>query len=231
MTTTEQRDTQLVIEDRGEGLSLTLVAGDQGNYLGLEELTALTAALERAEASGKRWVLLQQRGRDFCLGRAPEISGPEVRDALIGVVQRMQKLELITVAAADGGCVGFGVGLFALNDVSLASDRAWFQFPEILHGAAPAIVASWLYDRVPYKQGLYWTLTGAKFEAQEALDFGLATRIVPADQLPAATEETLALLDGIPQEQLRKNKGAARVMSAAPRDLALRRAVAVQWFR
>jgi enoyl-CoA hydratase/carnithine racemase len=222
---------KLEIDERGDGVAITLAGGDTGNYLGTEELGILSSALGRAEESGKRWVLLAQKGRDFCLGRAPEEGGEELREALIGFVQRMQALELITLAAADGGCAGFGVGLFALTDISVAANGCWFQFPEILHGPAPAIVASWLYDRVPYKQGLYWTMTGSKFDSGDAHRFGLASKVVPAAELAGAAQEAIDVLESLSPDAVRNAKSAARVMSAAPQDLAVRRAMALKWFR
>jgi enoyl-CoA hydratase/carnithine racemase len=221
---------KLGFDERSQGLVITLASGDQGNYLGLEELDALTAQLRGAEESGKRWVLLRQEGRDFCLGRADGPAGEETRKALLGFVQYLQSLELITVAAAGGGVCGFGVGLFALADISIAAEEAWFQFPEILHGPAPAIVASWLYDRVPYKQALHWTLTGAKFTAADACQFGLASRVVAAADLDAAAREATDLLESLSTAAIQNCKGAAQVMSSAPRDLGVRRAMALKWF-
>jgi len=221
---------KIEVEERGDGTVVTLASGDAGNYLGVEELDALSSRLRSAEDSGKRWVLLRQHGRDFCLGRAPGPTGEDTRKALIGFVQLMQAIDLVTVAAADGGCAGFGVGLFALADISIAADGAWFQFPEILHGPAPAIVASWLYDRVPYKQALYWTMTGEKFGSADAYQFGLASRITPASALRAAERQTIETLDSLSGEAIRNCKSAARVMSSAPPDLAVRRALALKWF-
>lgn len=221
---------KLGFDEREQGLVITLASGDQGNYLGLEELDVLTARLRDAEESGKRWVLLRQEGRDFCLGRAAGPGGEATRKALLGFVQYLQSLELITVATADGGVCGFGVGLFALADISIAADGAWFQFPEILHGPAPAIVASWLYDRVPYKQALHWTLTGARFTAPDAYQFGLASRVVAAADLAAAASQTIDTLASLSLAAIRNCKGAAQVMSSAPRDLAVRRALALKWF-
>ncbi|HXO47217.1 MAG TPA: hypothetical protein VN897_08045, partial [Mycobacterium sp.] len=75
---------KLEFDEREQGLVITLANGDQGNYLGLDELDTLTAQLRGAEESGKRWVLLRQEGRDFCLGRAGGPTGEETRKALIG---------------------------------------------------------------------------------------------------------------------------------------------------
>jgi enoyl-CoA hydratase/carnithine racemase len=219
------------VEERDEGVAVTLLSGDTGNYLGVEELDQLASVLDRAGDSGKRWVLIRQQGKDFCLGRAPGDGGEATRKALIGFVQRWQSAELITVAAADGGCAGFGVGVFALADISVASDGTWYQFPEILGNRSyPAIVASWLFDRVPYKQALYWTVTGAKFTAADAYQFGLASLVVPAAGLASQADEIVTGLESVPAKALRDGKSAAQAMSAAPRDLAVRRSMALKWF-
>jgi enoyl-CoA hydratase/carnithine racemase len=219
------------VEERDEGVAITLLSGDTGNYLEVEELDRLASVLDEAEETGKRWVLIGQQGRDFCLGRAPGGGGEDTRKALIGFVQRWQSAELMTVAAADGGCAGFGVGVFALADISLGSDGTWFQFPEILGNRSyPAIVASWLFDRVPYKQALYWTVTGAKFTAADAYQFGLASLVVPAAELGRRTDEIIAGLESVPAKALRDGKSAAQAMSSAPRDLAVRRSMALKWF-
>jgi enoyl-CoA hydratase/carnithine racemase len=228
MTTTAAAT--LEFDDRGTGLAITLASGDDGNYLSVADLSVLGSELQKAEQTGKQWVLFSQRGRDFCLGRAPGPAGEETRQALIGFVQRLQSLELLTVAAADGGCAGFGVGVFALADISIAAGTAWFQFPEILHGPAPAIVASWLYDRVPYKQGLYWTVTGARFDAEDACRFGLASRVVPAADLAATAKETVRALSELSPAAVHNAKSVARAMSTAPPDLAVRRSMALKWF-
>lgn len=227
----ESNRAKLEFDEASEGLTITLASGDDGNYLGVEELEVLTDRLCDAEDSGKRWVLLRQHGRDFCLGRCPGPAGEETRKALIGFVQRLQSLELITVAAADGGCAGFGVGLFALADISIAAEGTWFHFPEILDGPAPAIVATWLYDRAPYKQALRWTLTGATFGAADAYQFGIASQVVAAGELPTAADATISLLDSLSVSAMRNCKSVAQAMSAAPRDPAVRRAMALKWFQ
>lgn len=224
-------ETEISVEDRGDGIAVTLRSGDLGNYLGKRELATLTATLDRAEEAGKRWLLFGHQGRDLCLGRATSAERSPAREELIGFVERLQSAGVLTIAASTGGSVGFGVGLFALADLGLAGESAWFQFPEILHGTAPAIVASWLYDRVPYKQGLYWTLTGARFDGHEAVQTGIATRVVPDAELATAVTETTTLLDHLDKDQLFRNKTAAQVFRGMPHDLVARREVALRWFR
>jgi methylglutaconyl-CoA hydratase len=230
MTSAARSATAVEIDRRSDGTLVTLASGDEGNYLGPDELAIVTQALDDAERAGQRWFGLRQRGADFCLGRAPGPSGPDSRELLIGFVQRLQATELVTISAADGGCVGFGVGVFALCDVSLVATSGWFQFPEILHGTAPAIVASWLYDYVPYKQALRWTLTGARFEASDAYTFGLASELVETDELGAALDATIDTIEGIAPPVLHNAKTMGRAMSLVPPHPAVRKDVALKWF-
>jgi enoyl-CoA hydratase/carnithine racemase len=225
-------DAQLAVEvaEREHGILVTLTGGEAGNYLGREELTMLDEALTRAEAADKRWFAITNTGQDFCLGRMPGPSGPEQRDMLISFVQRVQAAQITTVAAADGGCVGFGVGVFALADLSIVTDRSWFQFPEIHGGMAPAIVASWLYDYVPYKQALRWTLTGDRFSAEEAFTFGLATEVVSPQGLSDRLEATLANLESIDASALGNARTMGRTMNVLPSHPAVRKDVALKWF-
>ena len=71
------------VEERDEGVAITLLSGDRGNYLGVEELAMLTSVLDKAEETGRRWILLRQHGQDFCLAghRAPAVRTPGRRSA------------------------------------------------------------------------------------------------------------------------------------------------------
>jgi methylglutaconyl-CoA hydratase len=230
MSATQDTQTVLDIDERADGTLVTLGSGDGGNYLGPPELEILTAALEKAERAQKRWFAIRNRGEDFCLGRTPGPSGPEQREMLLGFVQRVQAAEITTVSAADGGIVGFGVGVFALPDLSIITDRSWLQFPEIHHGMAPAIVASWLYDYVPYKQALKWTLTGERFTADDAYTFGLASEVVAPDDLDSSLEATLSNLEALDASALRNCRSMGLAMSTVPSHPAVRRDVALKWF-
>jgi enoyl-CoA hydratase/carnithine racemase len=217
--------------DSAEGLTVTLLDGDQGNLLSVDQIAELDRVLTGAHEAEKRWVLIRHRGQDLCRGRAP---GPKLdsarRGVLVDVVQRLQTMDPVVITALDGGCVGFGVGLFALADLSIATERAWFQFPEILGGSAPAIVATWLFDTVPYKMALDWILTGRKVSLEEAHFGGIVSRIVAPEALDHHLGQEIERLAAIPREALLNAKSIARVMKAAPRDLDMRRAIALKWF-
>jgi enoyl-CoA hydratase/carnithine racemase len=220
----------VVIAHRDDQLWVTLANGDDGNYLKVSDIARLTEELVSADRAGKRYAVISSQGEDFCLGRAPGKLGSAEREILFGLVECLQNLRLVTIAAASGGCAGFGVGLFALADISIASESAWFQFPEIAGGSAPSIVATWLFDLVPPKVGLRWLLTGTRIGAHEAVGAGLvSTLVADADLRPSVTAEAATIASLAPQA-LSDVKSVARTMRSLPADLASRRAVALKWF-
>lgn len=225
-----EETTKLTIEETGEGIAVTLLDGDAGNYLSFPDISRIGQVLDDAESAGKKWVLLRQNGSDFCLGREHGRLNDSQREVLIGLVERLQTTNVVTIAAASGRCEAFGVGLFALADISIATENATFRFPEILEGFAPAIVATWLFDSAPHKQALNWILTGEQFNSQQALTYGMATEVVETDQLPAATNRVIERLSGISAMALMSCKGIARVMRENQLDMASRRAVSLKWF-
>jgi enoyl-CoA hydratase/carnithine racemase len=77
---------------------------------------------------------------------------------------------------------------------------------------------------------LYWTVTGARFDAEDACRFGLASRVVPAADLAATAKETVRALSELSPAAVHNAKSVARAMSTAPPDLAVRRSMALKWF-
>lgn len=224
------RSTKFIVKDRNEGIVVTFSDGDSGNLLSFSDIARLGEILESAEEQGKKWAFIRQQGADFCLGREHGKLNDSQRETLIGLVQLLQTTDLVIVAAADGRCEAFGVGVFALADISLATARSTFSFPEILEGFAPAIVATWLFDRVPYKQGMNWMMTGERFDANEAVSFGIATRVVANDELDRECETLIEQLSAIDINALRSCKRIGRIMKGSQLDLPSRRAISLKWF-
>jgi enoyl-CoA hydratase/carnithine racemase len=219
------------IEDSEFGVTITLTEGDTGNLLSLANVRELHRLLDEADAASKRWVVFRHRGKDFCTGRATGPSETSPGPTLLGLVERLRSLEgVTTIGVTDGGCAGFGVGLFALTDISIATERAWFRFPEITHGIAPAIVATWLFDLVPFKQGLYWISTGEVVGAEAAHQFGLVTRLVESSTLDETVAGEIDRLGELSAKALRDAKSVAKAMVSTSRDPAVRRSVALKWF-
>ena len=116
-----------------------------------------------------------------------------------------------TVAAVHGYCLGSGVEMAALCDLRVASDDAVFGMPEAGLGLVPAAGGTQLLPRlVGTGRALELLLSGRRFGAQEALEYGLVSEVVPRSQL---TDAATALLRRV----LRAPSGA---IAAAKRALA-----------
>jgi enoyl-CoA hydratase len=87
------------------------------------------------------------------------------------------------VGVVQGRAVGLGCALAALCDITIASEQARFQFPETAHRIMPTIAFSALVDRVPRKAATFLIYSAQEIDAQKALTCGLASDVVPADQL------------------------------------------------
>jgi len=91
----------------------------------------------------------------------------------------------------QGRAAGFGCALAALCDITLASDKARFQVPEMGHNIMPTIAMSALIDRVPRKSLLYLVYSTEEAGAREALAAGLASSVVAHGALEGATQDLI----------------------------------------
>jgi enoyl-CoA hydratase/carnithine racemase len=98
------------------------------------------------------------------------------------------------VAMVNGLCMGGGLLISMLSDITVASDRAVFAAPELRRGVADAYHAAILPEQVGVAVARDMLFSGRRLSAAEALAHGLVARVVPHDQLRAETE---AVLDGL----------------------------------
>jgi methylglutaconyl-CoA hydratase len=104
------------------------------------------------------------------------------------------------IAAVNGPAIAGGMGLATICDFTYAVPDARFGYTEVRVGFIPAIVASFLLRQVGEKRTRELLLSGRILKADEALRFGLVTRIVqPEDLLAEATALAQSLLLNSPQ--------------------------------
>jgi enoyl-CoA hydratase len=94
------------------------------------------------------------------------------------------------IAAVNGYALGGGCELTTLCDIVIAGDGARFALPEIKVGAFPGDGGTQRVPRVVGKSRAMWMMmTGEMIDADTAAQWGLATKVVPADRcLPVAIE-------------------------------------------
>jgi enoyl-CoA hydratase/carnithine racemase len=111
------------------------------------------------------------------------------RGQLAGLFHEMWALGKPIIARVRGYALAGGFGLMLACDFVIASDDAQFGTPEINVGLWPYMITVPLMRSMPPKKALELMLTGRRVDATEAERIGFVNRIVPADQLDAATGE------------------------------------------
>ena len=168
------------------------------NALSLDMIRAVIAALRQAAADdeARAVVLSSAVARHFCAGLDLAVllgkSREQVREFLqalyIDLHECQFNLGKPSVAAVNGSARGGGMTMAISCDVIVASRSATFGYPEIRIGVPPAIHFAHLPRIVGRHRAFELLFSGRTFDAQEAFDLGLVSKIVDDDELePTAT--------------------------------------------
>ncbi|WP_345800369.1 enoyl-CoA hydratase/isomerase family protein [Microbacterium sp. AZCO] len=165
------------------------------NALDEEAIGELDAAYAAAEDAGVRALVLRGEGRAFCAGR--DISGVDPRDddvmgylggLVTPLLQRMSRFPAPTFAAAHGACLGVGLGLLIATDVVYVADTARIGSPFAALGATLDSGGHALFfERLGAHKTLDLVYTGRLMSGTEAVQSGLFSQVLPADDVVAAT--------------------------------------------
>jgi enoyl-CoA hydratase/carnithine racemase len=149
-----------------------------------------------------RVLVLTGEGRGFCSGGDVEEIIGELQGMRAGelleftrmsgaVVKAMRDCPLPIVAAVNGVAAGAGAVLALASDIRLVASSAKFSFLFTKVGLAGADMgAAYLLPRlVGLGRAAELLILGGEVEAARAAGIGLATRVVPDDELPAAAQE------------------------------------------
>jgi 2-(1,2-epoxy-1,2-dihydrophenyl)acetyl-CoA isomerase len=157
-------------------------------------------AADAASSGEVRALLLRGEGRAFCAGR--DIAGvtPESDDAqayLGGLVQpllqKMSAFPAPTFAAAQGACLGVGLGLLLATDVVYVAEDAKFGSPFAKLGAALDSGGHWYFtERLGMHRTLDLIYTAELMSGSEAVAQGLFSRAMPAADLLETTRGIVA---------------------------------------
>ena len=100
------------------------------------------------------------------------------------LTRRMVSLPKPIISAINGVAVGVGAEVAISSDIRIASQMASFEFAEVKRGL---FETNGVMHRLPRLIGMgraaQVMLTGEKISAQQALDMGLVTRVLPTEML------------------------------------------------
>jgi enoyl-CoA hydratase/carnithine racemase len=133
---------------------------------------------------------------------------------------------VVSIAAVHGHAIGGGFQLALGTDIRIVAEDAQFTMAEPTLGLVPDLGGTKrLADLVGYSRAVEICLTGRRVSAAEAYDIGLASRVVPAEGLDAAIEQTVAALLAVDRDAAAETKAlllAARGRSQSDQEAAER---------
>jgi enoyl-CoA hydratase/carnithine racemase len=186
--------TDFVRCDTANGITtITLNRADCGNLVSNQMGAEIAGMIDAA--AGSRLIVLRGAGTDFCLGRdtaAMKAQGPaktaiDVRrlntEPALAVYGAFRRATVPVLGIVQGRAIGFGCALAGLCDVTIASDDALFQLPEMDHGIPPCLAMSALLGNATPKGIMYLVYSTETIDAQRALAMGLLSKVVPKGAL------------------------------------------------
>jgi enoyl-CoA hydratase/carnithine racemase len=175
---------------------LTFTRPDARNALTWDMYEALERACEAADRDdGIRVLIIRGSGGAFAAGTdiaqfssfASGADGVAYERRLDALADRLERVRVPTIAQVDGPAVGGGCLIAAVCDLRICSERARFGVPvaRTLGNCLSLANLARLSDLVGTGRVRDLLLTGRLVDAGEALAIGLATKVLPADQLDA----------------------------------------------
>jgi dihydroxynaphthoic acid synthetase len=147
-------------------------------------------------------------GGDFeAMMRLNFTNGSHWNDRMLGVAMTIRGLPIPVIAMVNGWCMGGGNELALWCDLVIASENAVFGQTGAKVGACPTVGATQYLPRILGERLAREMIFLARtLNAEEALQFGLANKVVPLAELKKATVEWVRRINGHSPQTLRMTK-------------------------
>jgi 2-oxoglutaroyl-CoA hydrolase len=175
---------------------------------------------ENAEDDSVRFVVLTGAGENFTAGgdiAAFMDATPEHLSRLAWNVAAPERFPKPVVAKLRGYCLGVGLELALACDFRVAADDVQLGLPEVGLGMIPGSGGTQRLARlVGLGRAKDVVMRRRRISAQEALDWGLVSEVVPAGELDGAADRMIADLEQLSPLALRMAKRVLNHVYDAP---------------
>ncbi len=205
----------ILVHREGAVLTLTFNRLDKKNAITAAMYTALADALVAAvDDDAVRAVVIQGHEQIFTAGNdlqdfkeRPPVNTDAGPAPVFRYLEAMRTFPKPIVAAVAGPAVGIGTTLLLHCDLVYAGDNAAFSLPFVNLGLCPEAGSSELLPRlVGYARAAEKLMLGEAFYAEEALDMGLISRILPPHEVNGFAQAQARKLADKPSASLRITK-------------------------
>lgn len=201
MAVTESSTEELLVEQKGRVLVLTLNRPDRLNAISQGMLKELSNKLVEADKDPEvRCIVLTGAGKGFCAGldlvevgqggigsqESQEGSNRprrlfDLREAPITVLWNVDKP---VICAINGAAAGYGMDMTLLCDIRIAGESAKMAAVTAKRNVVPESGGTWLLPRlIGWAKAAELYYRARTVGAQESLELGLVNTVVPDDEL------------------------------------------------
>ncbi len=199
-----------IAENNNIGI-ITLHRPEKKNALSIQMRKELIEALDRFKDDNTILaVIITGSSNCFCAGfDLSEFGNPDLRNEVFSSSkeyhQKLWNFPKPTIAAINGYALAGGLDLAALCDIRICDHTAIFGHPEIKLGAPPLFTPlRWI---VGDGNARYICFMGKKFNANDALRFGLVSEVVETEKVLSRAKEIASAITEAPLETLSYVKG------------------------
>lgn len=219
MAVSESKVDELLVENKGRVVVITLNRPERMNAISRDMLDELSAKMTEANKDPDvRCIVLTGAGRGFCAGLdlvdvgqggiggggSEEGGGSnrprqlfDLRDAPINV---MWNIDTPIVCALNGAAAGYGMDVALLCDIRVAAESAKMAAVTAKRNVVPESGGTWLLPRlIGWAKAAELYYRARVVGAEECLELGLVNTIVPDDKcLETAMEWAEEIADNAP---------------------------------
>ena len=147
-----------------------------------------------------RCIVLTGKDPAFCAGadlKSPPGATIDGRESVPypTVLTQIMESEKPVIAAINGAAFAGGLGLVGAADIVIAVEDVKMSFSEVRIGVIPAVISVVCIPKLGTHHAMKLFITGERFTGAQAVEFGLAHRAVPKDQLHAAVQEEIDMIN------------------------------------
>jgi enoyl-CoA hydratase len=218
----------ILFDVEGPIATLTINRPDKRNAVNNATVEEIDQVLAQVEKDTELRVLILTGAGDKAFVAGADIHELDKRDTLLGrietrrrqeVYNRIEKLDIPSIAAINGWALGTGLELAMACTIRVASSKASLGQPEVKLGITPGAGGT---QRLPKLVGLgramEMILTGDPVSAETALAMGLVNKVVAPEQLMTEVQKLAGTLASRPRLAIQYAKEA--VLQSAEGSLA-----------
>ena len=209
----------------GDGEAIRSVCEEVGRDASLR-CAVLTGSGRAFSAGGD---IKAMQAREGVFGGAGTAIRENYRREIHMLSRALYELEIPLIAAVNGPAIGLGCDVACLADMRIASTEARFGVTFLKVGLIPGDGGAWLLQKViGFSRTAELLYTGDVIDAQTAADWGLVSRVVPADELLAEAMKLAGRVAAQPPHALRLTKSVMRQGRTAAYDGVMELSAAAQ---